>query len=154
MVCTIHIETLYINSCTINVWDEIMWGLCWQIWYNIMWSSSFLKLLSRSLMPLFWFRKVDNKNNVDDHFVQNQFFLLTSCWFWNIPIFLTSGFSFLSKQNHVWREVRSNYIRHILWDVITCPVPWYLLLAHNLIPVALSLVVQVTRLCLHKPVFW
>ena len=39
--------------------------------------------------------------------------------------------------------MRSNYTRHILWDVITCLVPWYLLLAHDLIPVALSLVIQV-----------
>ena len=32
-------------------------------------------------------------------------------------------------QKQVSRAGTSNYIPGILWDVITCPCPWYLLLA-------------------------
>ena len=34
-------------------------------------------------------------------------------------------------QKQVSRVGTSNYIPQILWDVITCPCPWYLLLAHK-----------------------
>ena len=34
-------------------------------------------------------------------------------------------------QEPVSRTGTSNYIRQILWDVITCPCPWYLLLAQH-----------------------
>ena len=34
-------------------------------------------------------------------------------------------------QKQVSRAGTSNYIRQTLWDVITCPCPWYLLLAHR-----------------------
>ena len=34
-------------------------------------------------------------------------------------------------QKQVSRAGSSNYIPQILWDVITCPYPWYLLLAHK-----------------------
>ena len=34
-------------------------------------------------------------------------------------------------QKQVSRAGRSNYIPHYLWDVITCPCPWYLHLAQN-----------------------
>ena len=34
-------------------------------------------------------------------------------------------------QKQVSRARTSNYIPQILWDVITCPCPWYLLLAHK-----------------------
>ena len=33
-------------------------------------------------------------------------------------------------QKHVSRAGTSNYIPQILWDVITCPCPWYLFLTH------------------------
>ena len=34
-------------------------------------------------------------------------------------------------QKQVSRAGTSNYIPHLLWDVITCPRPWYLLLAYG-----------------------
>ena len=34
-------------------------------------------------------------------------------------------------QNRVTRTETSNYIPQYLWDVITCPCPWYLLLLHD-----------------------
>ena len=34
-------------------------------------------------------------------------------------------------QKHASRAGTSNYIPQILWDVITCPCPWYLLLPHT-----------------------
>ena len=36
-------------------------------------------------------------------------------------------------QRQVSRAGTSNYIPHILWDVITCPCPWYLLLAQRIL---------------------
>ena len=33
-------------------------------------------------------------------------------------------------QKQVWRAGTVSYIPQYLWDVITCPCPWYLLLAH------------------------
>ena len=34
-------------------------------------------------------------------------------------------------QIQVWRTGTSNYITHMVWNVITCPCPWYPLLAHK-----------------------
>ena len=53
----------------------------------------------------------------------------------------------------------SNYIPQILWDVITCPSPWYLLLAHRSSYVYVLLYMKNTFQCstrfagFHQPVF-
>ena len=44
-----------------------------------------------------------------------------------LVVFLIEGMS----QKQVSRAGTSNYIPQYLWDIITCPCPWYLLLAHN-----------------------
>ena len=38
------------------------------------------------------------------------------------------------RHKQVSRVGKSNYIPQILWDVITCPCPWYLRLAHTSVP--------------------
>ena len=42
-------------------------------------------------------------------------------------------------QKQVSSAGTSNYIPHILWDVITCPCPWYLLLGQHPLTVPISL---------------
>ena len=59
---------------------------------------------------------------------------LMSCIDWNAEFFISKHetdiyFSGLLCQKQVSRARTSNYIPQFLWDVITCPWPWYLLLA-------------------------
>ena len=53
-------------------------------------------------------------------------------------------------QNHVSRAGTSNYIPQYLWDVITCPCPWYLLQAHKSLYVLYKISLPVND---PKPVF-
>ena len=46
-------------------------------------------------------------------------------------IIVTGPYWGLECQKQVSRTGTSNYIPQYLWDVITCPCPWYLLLAHK-----------------------
>ena len=55
---------------------------------------------------------------------------------YSISVFLQHGINWPYKwevlfQKQVSRAGTSNYIPRILWDVITCPCPWYLLLAQH-----------------------
>ena len=45
-----------------------------------------------------------------------------------VPCMMISG---LACQKHMSRTGTSNYIPQILWDVITCPSPWYPFLPHK-----------------------
>ena len=60
----------------------------------------------------------------------NSVYHIIARWFWiNWGLLvLVSG---VLCQKHVSRTGTNNYIPHYLWDVITCPCPWYLLMAHS-----------------------
>ena len=54
--------------------------------------------------------------------------IISQRYVWKLRIFCRDLTVF--KKHVSWKAI-SNYIRQYLWDVITCPCPWYLLLAHN-----------------------
>ena len=58
-------------------------------------------------------------------------------------------------QRQVSRAGTSNYIPQILWDVITCPCPWYLLLTHKSILWGVVIYPCPWHLLLtHKSILW
>ena len=50
-------------------------------------------------------------------------------------------------QKQISRAEKNNYIPQYLWDVITCPCPWYLLLAHKSSYAPMDLVVVHSDIC-------
>ena len=65
---------------------------------------------------------------------QSRYHVLTCCGVWWMALthgpVRTCGL-LCQKQVHVYRTGTSNCIPQILSDVINCPCPWYLLLAHK-----------------------
>ena len=77
---------------------------------------------------------------VNKLFFSNKFLISPAVQVLQLKNNITQSNHQKSWHPHIWgvlcqklvsRAGTSNYIPHFLWDVITCPCPWYLLLAQH-----------------------
>ena len=114
-----HISQL--NNVNI-LWGIVYWGRnCWD-------NCQVTRLLNRlwSFLTEVW-RKLGRYSKRPCEKILTRAYILLRLFCQTLSLFSW----WLVYQKQVSRAGTSNYIPHYLWDVITCPCPWYMLLAHK-----------------------
>ena len=118
-------------TCTIIV------GFCFKFhWHLFSWWSTYQRdnfdsdncLVSNRRQDIMW-------TNVEPMFTDTYTsYQATVCYTYLFMITMTGichGVLGAWWQERVWRAGTSNYIPQILWDVMICPCPWYILLTQQ-----------------------